>query len=104
MDRYSDAYRVSATVVGLGNTVKIGGLVIAGLIFLMGVRHGGFGTIAALPFALVIGTGGFVAGTMLAAVGQIHKAVLDGAVNTSPFLDNAQRAQIMSISRVPSAN
>jgi hypothetical protein len=104
MDRYADAYRVSATLVGLGNTVKIGGLVIAGLIFLMGIRGGGFGTIAALPFAVVIGGGGFVAGTLLAAVGQIHRATLDGAVNTSPFMDDAQRAQVMSISPVPSRN
>ena len=68
--------------------------------------------IALLPFAtkegetnLILPIGGAVLCTVLfyclhtiiAAVGQILKAGLDTAVNTSPLLENEDRAKIMSL-------
>jgi hypothetical protein len=42
--------------------------------------------------------GFFVCGTIVCAQGQMLLAALDSAVNNSPFLDNPQRASIMSLS------
>jgi hypothetical protein len=47
---------------------------------------------AGLWFALF-----FILGSLVSAQGQILKATLDGAVNTSPFLTDEQRAQMMRL-------
>jgi len=36
-------------------------------------------------------------GVVVSAQGQVLKATLDGSVNTSPFLDLTQKAQVMSL-------
>jgi hypothetical protein len=39
----------------------------------------------------------FVLGIIVSAQGEILKANLDGAVNTSPFMTNEQKAQAMDL-------
>ena len=102
MSRYTDAYRVARVVVGIGEAVKIISLVIGGILLLIGVAGsesalGGFSLLVGVVLAVIVGGGGFALGTLLAAHGQVLKATLDTAVNTSPFLTNGQRAEIMSL-------
>jgi hypothetical protein len=58
---------------------------------------GGFSLVIGLVLAVIVGGGGFILGTLLAAQGQVLKATLDTAVNSSPFLSNDQRVEIMSL-------
>jgi hypothetical protein len=112
VNRYKDGYRVAGVIVGVGGFVKILGIVLG----LMGgfmvfaisytfLRFNSDSELAGLTLAAVIGgmfwLVPYVLGTLVSAHGQILKASLDGAVNTSPFLNNSQRAEIMSLVREP---
>jgi len=46
---------------------------------------------------IVVGGLGFIFGVMVSAQGQLLKAILDTAVNSSPLLDDDQRARMMSL-------
>lgn len=100
MKRYRDAYYVANTTVAFGNGIKITGFVLAGLVF-FGVlaigEGGGSRAVLALLSAGLVGLLFYFLGVLVAAQGQILLASLDGAVNTSPFLTNEQRAEIMSL-------
>lgn len=86
-NRYADAYLVAQAVNGTGQTIKIVGFLAAALITLgglvvasqMGIAMGlaglCFGILFALPF--------YALGVLVSAQGQILKATLDVAVNTS---------------------
>ena len=104
--RYIDAYRVARFVVGVGDLFKILGIVLAAII--------GMGTllvvsqtrgeqqqiaffIAGATIAGFFGALLFLLGVLVASIGQIQKATLDSAVNSSPFLTNEHRIQIMSL-------
>ena len=102
--RYSDAYAVARTVVGLANTVKILGAVIGVLVALTGLiaaGQAGSGIGAAAAFSGMvsgasIGLSMYALGVLLAAVGQILRATLDTAVNTSPMLTQDEVRAIVS--------
>ena len=114
--RYRDGYRLARAIVGLGDLCKVVGVVVPFLVVLLALMLGGglsglegqFGgdlsrakLLALVP--LLLGCLAWwlfwwVVGVLVSAVGAILKAGLDGAVHTSPFLTNAQRAGIMSIS------
>jgi hypothetical protein len=106
--RYKDAYRVADIVVGVGSTLKRIGYVLGGIVVLLaywgisGSNGSGFGFEAALVITGLI-AGFFLAalfyilGTLISAVGQMHRATIDTAVNTSPHLSNVDRAIIMGI-------
>jgi hypothetical protein len=86
--RYQDAYRIADGAITLGNIIKLVGLVLGGLILLVGViGASGFGGatvfLGSLIFAVVVAGGGFIAGVFLSAQGQMIRATLDIAVNTS---------------------
>jgi hypothetical protein len=101
--RYSDAYLVGRTIDGFGDTIKglgiVFGIIIAIGAFVVGSQGGmavlfAFGgLVAAVSLAVVL----YLLGTMVSAQGQILKAGLDAAVNTSTFLNNADRARIMAL-------
>lgn len=113
MNRYTDAYRQAHFVDRLGSIVKGIGLVVGVVAFLMGMTvsfalfQGPFsggsagGSLGPLCFALA--SAGlawfcfFVVGTLISAAGQFLLASLDDAVNTSPLIDNAGRAEIMGL-------
>ena len=100
--RYRDAYRVSAVIIGMGNTLKIIGFIIAGLIVLGGLSEsnsmfGGGLMLPTLILAVIAGGIFWVMGVHVTAQGQILRATLDGAVNSSPLLTNTDRISIMSL-------
>jgi hypothetical protein len=106
MRRYTDSYRVAGFIVGVGEFFKIAGIVLGALIgvgalvlvnqtrndqqqtaiFIVGVVIAGF-----------LGGVLFLFGVLVSAQGQLLKASLDSAVNTSPFLTNDDRAKMMSL-------
>jgi Mg/Co/Ni transporter MgtE len=108
MSRYTDAYRVASATVALGTVIKVVGVLLGLLIgFGMfavaaavggpGPRGGGAGLVLGLFFGGATFAFFFVLGVILSSFGQLKKAALDGAVNSSPFLTNEQRADVMSL-------
>jgi hypothetical protein len=86
--RYQDAYRIAEGAIALGKIVKIVAVILGGLILMVGmVGSTGFGGVGvflgSLIFAVMMAGGGYVAGVFIAAQGQMIRATLDIAVNTS---------------------
>ena len=105
--RYSDAYLVARAVNGYGIGVKIIGVVAALMLSLIGLVWLGTGRaedavmgIVCIAFGLFVGILFYLIGVLISAQGQILKASLDSAVNSSPFLTNEHRAKIMSLPKV----
>ena len=94
--RYRDAYLVGTMLIGLGNTIKIVGGVIAGIIAVMSLSAGALG-ILGLIMAAISGGLAWVCGVIVTAQGQILRATLDTAVASSPFLTDDQRLQAMGL-------
>lgn len=106
LTRYGDAYLVARATNGWGRLIKIIGLVVALLLALAGLvliadnqrNDASFALgVVVIVSGLVSGIMFYVVGVLVSAQGQILKASLDGAVNSSPFLNNKQRAKIMSL-------
>ena len=100
-NRYLDAYRVARTTIFAGGVIKIMGVVLGGIIFLvalalagsLGLVLGGLG----LAIAVGVAIGILAVGTLVSAQGQLLLATLDGTVNTSPFLTDEEKRDIMRI-------
>lgn len=109
--RYESAYRAAETVVTFGERVRHGGIVVGGVVFMGGlieflanpaerfVFPVIFASLAACAVLLVLISQIF--GMGFHVQGRLLKAALDSAVNSSPFLSNAQRAKAMSLRRQP---
>jgi len=77
------------------------GVVLGGIIFLvalalagsLGLVLGGLG----LAIAVGVAIGILAVGTLVSAQGQLLLATLDGTVNTSPFLTDEEKRDIMRI-------
>lgn len=114
--RYSDAYHVARVQTTIGNVVKVISIVIGGIIVAPSLLSGlaslnasqsPFGPAAGLLglgtafmgtiIGGVIGGIGFMIGVMISAQGQLMKAALDSAVNTSPFMNEDDKARVMSL-------
>jgi len=108
MKRYADAYLVARVTNGWGEVVKGIGVAIALLLTLVGVTFllkgredtFAFGVLT-IFFGVISGVGFYVGGILFSAQGQMLKASLDSAVNSSPFLTNKERALIMSLPTSP---
>jgi|SRR5882724_2279625 len=107
--RYRDAYLVARTTVGIGSLMKTLGITLGGLICLVSLilvfqmRVGEIlfiACIVAIAFGIFLGMLLFILGVLISAQGQILKASLDSAVNTSPLLSNEQRTTIMSLPKL----
>lgn len=102
MKRYKDAFSVAKITVTMGTLVKVVGVVLSILIIAGGfgladtARNEVFGIIG-LVGGILIGIFLYFLGVLVSAQGQILRASLDSAVNTSPFLSNEQRARAMSL-------
>jgi hypothetical protein len=114
--RYADAYLKANFQTGLGGTIKtasllIGG-VVAGLALIFALSQlvpqpgmfGASGNTVGAAFGFFVATIaaamtgiGWILGALISSQGQLLKATLDSAVNTSPFLDDAERARMMSL-------
>ena len=106
--RYADAYRVARATVLIGNLIKVFGVLLGltfggGLFALVATQGRLFGATGAVGFFAGLTVGGgifaffFVLGVVISAQGQLTRATLDGAVNSSPFLSNEERAEAMSL-------
>jgi hypothetical protein len=99
--RYSNAYAVANALVALGSVVKAIGVILAILIGLVSLIVGSQTSasigLAGAVMGIVLGLVVYLLGVLLAALGQILRATLDTAVNTSPFLDDKARKEIMSL-------
>ena len=105
--RYQDGYSVAQAVFTFGQIVKLGGIFVAGVVFMVGLvefilnpaEHHGFAVIFASLIAcavlLILMSQIFAMG--LRGEGQLLKAALDSDVNSSPFLSNTQKARAMSL-------
>lgn len=104
MQRYNDAYIVARATDGIGNGIKgIGivlGIIVVAVSFLMiAADKSGFLQlgIVGIVFGCFIGTLLYIFGVLVSAQGQTLKASLDSAVNSSPFLTNVCKAEVMSL-------
>jgi hypothetical protein len=101
--RYTDAYVVAGVVDGFGNLIKAVGITI-GALFVLGAliigSQGGIGVIVAVA-AVGIGAGiatiVWILGILVSANGQVLKASLDVAVNSSRFLNDDEVASVMGL-------
>ncbi len=97
MDRYTDAYRVADTVAGMGSIVKgIGGLLGLALV-LIGLGCSSGTSTLFIVLGVITGFLFFIVGVVVSAVGQVLKANVDTAVNTSPFISNEEKSYIMGL-------
>jgi hypothetical protein len=106
MKRYKDAYIVARVTSGFGKTIKTIGVIIGVLLVLIGFlianKNGPQNPISYVGITgIFIGIFGgalfYIIGVLVSSQGQILKASLDGAVNSSPFLANEHKAKIMSL-------
>ncbi len=97
MNRYSDAYRVADAVTGIGSVVKGVGVLLGFALVALGLL--GLSDFAVLFIVLGVITGFlfFIVGIVVSAVGQVLKANVDTAVNTSPFIYNEDKSYIMGL-------
>ncbi len=100
--RYTDAYLVARTTTVIGEMIKVGGFLVAALIvaggWFMDSKFGaGFvgyaGSILGLVLVLVF----YVLGVLVVAQGQILRATLDTAVNSSTQVSKEDVARILSL-------
>jgi ABC-type multidrug transport system fused ATPase/permease subunit len=115
--RYKDAYKAARFIVGLGRFIKgialfsaivVGVIAAVLLLAVIGAasdqRGGGaalivgsFGSFAVALGGIVWALIAYVIGVFVSAAGQIQRATLDTAVNSSPHLTNGEKASIMSL-------
>jgi hypothetical protein len=116
--RYKDGYLVSKAIETFGTLLKIGAVIAGAGIIFIGFVMGAVSAKAASGNMLNPGNGegafiaifivfgiigaivvaiGWVLGVMVSAQGQILKANLDTAVNSSTFLTDMSKAEIMSL-------
>jgi hypothetical protein len=102
--RYQNAYRAAGGACGISTAVKIIGGILGGIIALGSLAIGqpmGESGAAVFVAGIIVGVITFVlfwtVGVMVGALGEQLKASLDTAVYSSTFLDNHQRAEIMSL-------
>src|SRR5439155_25055367 len=97
--RYRDAYSVAQVTIAWGTLLKILGI-IAGVatVFLGFVAATNFGMGAIIAsFVVAASVAGimYALGVTVAAQGQIIRAILDTAVNTSPLLSTEQKREVI---------
>ena len=97
--RYRDAYSVAESIIGWGVLLKVLGIVGAIAIAVFGLVAGanfGMGAIvASFIVAASVGATLYALGVTVAAQGQIIRAVLDTAVNTSPLLSTEEKRDVI---------
>lgn len=107
LGRYRDGYRAARMTVVLGIVIRVLGALLGLAVMLIlsvlgsssgeGSRVGFEGLGLGLFFGFTIFAVFFVLGVLVSSLGQLRKASLDAAVNSSPFLTNEERAEVMSL-------
>jgi hypothetical protein len=107
VERYQDAYRMAQTAIDFGETVRLGGIFLAGVIFVGSLaafqvsraERSGFPvvTVSLIACAVLVVLIAHVWSMVFRVQGQLLKVAADAAVNSSPFLSNVQRTEVMSL-------
>jgi len=101
MERYRQAYRVARTIGDFAERAKLTGLVVGGVLVVASslagqwgwVRHSGFSlSLSLLACSVLPVLAGYLWEKVFQAQGCLVAMSVDSAVNSSPFLSNAQRA------------
>jgi hypothetical protein len=96
--RYTAAYSVASTTIGIGRFISIGSLVVGTLFaVLLFVTSSGNATALSIGWCLLSLLTGVIVGTVIMALGQMMQAMLDIAVNTSPLMDAVLKADILKV-------
>lgn len=93
--RYSDVYRVADAVTGAGSAIKVFGTLFALAVIALGIFGLSDFAIIFLVVGFIVGVLFWGVGVFVSALGQILRTSVDTAVNTSPFLNNADKAYVM---------
>ena len=101
--RYQDAYAISRGLVKTGSLIKQTGSIVGGSLLIIGIvcsiRDVGFG-IAGIIFMLggaFAAGGGYIAGTSIAAMGQVMSASIDTAINTSTCISDKEKVDVLEL-------
>ncbi len=103
MGRYKDAYFVSRSIVGIGTLVKVIGVIVGIVLFVIQSATASYlfrsdaAIVMSFTTSFIAGLVIYIVGVIVSAQGQMLKASLDSAVHSSPFLDDDQRVRVMSI-------
>lgn len=101
--RYADAYLVARSTTGFGATVKVIAIVMGIIVAITGAvlgsqtDLGGVFVIAGILAGVMAALPIYILGILISAQGQILKATIDTAVNTSPLLTEDEMRKMMSL-------
>jgi len=99
--RYQNAYLVANTTNAIGSFIKgIGillGVIICVAAFVGGSKIGTVVGVVGVIGGIVVGCFIAMFGVLICALGQVLRATLDVAVNTSPLLSTSERTEITSV-------
>ncbi|HZW92959.1 MAG TPA: hypothetical protein VFF64_08405 [Candidatus Eremiobacteraceae bacterium] len=104
MERYRQAYQVARTIADFAEKAKFTGLVLGGVLVVASsvagqwawARHSGFSlSLSLLACSVFPVLAGYLWEKVLQALGRLVEMNVDSAVNSSPFLSDAQRASAM---------
>jgi|SRR5579871_1331507 len=101
--RYDRAYRVAQVNISLGEFVKAVGILAFALMVVGTIAFSGRSPEALLAGTFLAVAGGLALhclGAILCAQGEILRATLDAATNSSPFLTTAEKARLMAVTRI----
>jgi len=105
MERYRQAYGDAHTITDFAERVRLGGIVLGGVLVVAASVAGQLGwhsglratSLLLLVFAVVAVLAGHVWEKVFQAQGRLLEMSVDAALNSSPFLSNTQRAAAMSL-------
>lgn len=107
LSRYRSGYRAARVTVVLGIVIRVFGALLGLAVLLvmsvLGSSSGDGSRVGFEGFGLGLFFGGaafavfFVLGALVSSLGQLRRDALDSAVNSSPFLTNEERAEVMSL-------
>ncbi len=111
VERYGHAYGVAHQTSDFAETVTLGGIAVAGLLWLCALlayqaiprERSGFPVVTAIVIGISLWVllVSRVVGRGFLAQGQLLESVIDSAVTASPFLSNPQRIEVMALRRPP---
>lgn len=102
--RYRNAYHHARAICTMGSLVKGAALALAGLFAFAGLvmsqqsHQGSMYVAAGIAAAIAVGVPVYILGILVSAQGEILKATLDTAVQSSPFMSEGQMREAMGLS------
>lgn len=96
--RYSDAYLVGFTIVGIGTGSKVIGAIlglIIGIGSLFTYKISTYIVVAGVVISLLVWLLCYLFGVLISAQGQVLRAPLDSAVNSSPVLSDSDKLEMV---------